>query len=321
MLGKYNSIGRVSDCGSGSFWFEPRYLPYLWDVSVKHTPRNIYNQIALFQQIHLLCLALIKNISTQEALKTYNSYKVYFTYVAKNFVHVPTSTVWSAISVASPLSMPFKVQRKPNLPIRKLVLKDPLFSAFLTVNTFFSQYYLTPHSTFRKFYIYNKQNNVGVWNLRRLFLCWQRILFLLYHLFYFDLKYLVFTSSYFRYESLALNYQVIKRIQSIWRYATPFIFFINNKTKTENAVYFNLLKRLNAHVFFIIDPIYHKGTLHYCSKHKFITIGPVAISADFYTLDYAIPVSTNSVFSNLFCLRLLFRVESETKLYKFNALN
>ena len=205
----------MSDCGSGSFWFEPRYLPSLWNISVKRKPLSIYTQIALLQQIHLTCSALIKNIPVQDLLKIYNSYKVYFTYVTNSFAHIPTSTMWSTVNANDLVNVSFKAQRKSNLPLRRLVLKNPLFNAFITVNTFFTQRYLTPHSSFRTFYIFNKQNNIGIWNVKRLFLCWQRVLFLLYHLFYFGLKYLVFTSSYFRYESLALNYQVVKRVQSI----------------------------------------------------------------------------------------------------------
>lgn len=146
------------------------------------------------------------------------------------------------------------------------------------------------------------------------------MIFLIQHLFYFRLQYQVFTSSYFKYEGLALNSKIIKRTRHLWRYTTPFIFFLSNKTDYKNTVYFKLLKSLGINIFFIIDPVYHKGTLQYCQKYKFVTVGPVAISSNFYTLNFPIPVAANSVFSNLFCLRLLFKLEQEVSLQRFYAI-
>ena len=48
-------------------------------------------------------------------------------------------------------------------------LNKRLFKCFIETNTFLTKYYLTPHSSFRQFYIFNHQNNLGVWTLEKLF--------------------------------------------------------------------------------------------------------------------------------------------------------
>ena len=196
-------------------------------------------------------------------------------------------------------------------------LSKRLFQCFIETNTFFTKFYLTPHASFRQFYIFNRQNNLGVWTLEKLFCSWQNTVFLLQNVIAFDMQYLVFTSSYFRYESLALNYKVTTFFKNFWRYTTPFIFFLNNKTTLATDNYFYNLKQLHIHFFFIVDPVYHARTLHYCRKYKFLTLGPVSVASYFYTLNYPIPVATNTVFSNLFFLRLLFKFEAHVSTRKF----
>jgi hypothetical protein len=60
---------------------------------------------------------------------------------------------------------------------------------------------------------------------------------------------------------------------------------------------------------FVIDLYYHKNTLHFLNKFKFVTIGPVPLFSNLYTFYISLPVVSNSVFSNLFFLRLVLKLK------------
>ena len=202
-----------------------------------------------------------------------------------------------------------KIGKKLNNKIfQKTLWKKTLITSFLYINTWIPTPTLTVHASFNIIYFFNNHSNVGVFNLKKIFQIWTNLLIFLKNLFFFNLNYLFFSSSYFKYESLALNWTKNKSLKYLWKYTNPFIFFLNNKTTLRNDIYFRWLSKKMIKLAFVIDIYYHKRTLHYLNKYKFVTIGPVPISSNFYTLFIAAPVSSNLVFSNLFFIRLLFKL-------------
>jgi len=192
-----------------------------------------------------------------------------------------------------------------------------LFLSFIHINVFLPNTRLIPHFSYRTLYVYNSKHNVGYFNFTKTWCVWKNILNFICNLFFYNLSHMYFSSSYFRYESLTLNWHLTKNIKQFWKYSSPFLFFLNNKTTRLNDHYFYFLRNNDTRVIIVVDVYYHKRTLHYLRKYKFYTVGPVPISTDFYTLDLAFPVSSNSVFSNLFFIRLLFKFYKITSNYSF----
>lgn len=209
---------------------------------------------------------------------------------------------------------------KCNNDTEDLNYKRSLISSFLYVNTLLPTPLLETHFSFNSLYYFNKQANVGTFNTRKLFNVWFNILEFMKNIFFYRINYLFFSSNYFRYESLSLNWNNIKFIKNLWRYTHPFLFFLNNKTTLNNDLHFKSLHKEVAKVSFLVDIQYHKGTLHYMNKYKFVTIGPVPISSNFYTLTLSLPVSNNLLFSILYFVRLVLKMNKIVSSIHFDKL-
>ena len=185
-----------------------------------------------------------------------------------------------------------------------------LFKSFMHLNTLLPTPKIEPHASFNSFYIYNKASNVGFFNVKKVLHVWHNIIIFMTNLFFYNLKHVAFGSSYFKKEIVALNWHGFSFTRTSWRYTHAFMYFFKNKTTRANSIYFDYLTRCSYRIAFIIDMYYHSRTIYYCNKFKVITIGPVPISSNFYSLSIALPVSSNMAFSSLFFLRLVFKLKT-----------
>ena len=167
---------------------------------------------------------------------------------------------------------------------------------------------LNIHHSYSSYY-YQTSANINVININKLFSLWKNIINFLVNLFYFNLKYLVFSNSYFKYEVLSLNWKATNNLTHIWKYTDIFFFFINSKMTLINILYFKNFLLNNFKCVFVIDLYYHKNTLHFLNKFKFITIGPVPLFSNLYSFYISVPTVSNSIFSNLFFLRLVLKLK------------
>lgn len=187
-----------------------------------------------------------------------------------------------------------------------------LFLNFIKLNTWLPTPRLTAHPSFNIFYYFNKDLNLGCFNITKTFNLWTSIIIFITNIFFYNLNYLVFGTSYFKYEILSLNWNSIKFNQRLWKYTQPFTFFLSNKTTLRNKYYFAFLLTLNYRISFVSDIHYHVKTIFYFNYFKYISVGPVPISSNFYLLSLTMPVSSNFLFSNLFFIRLLLKMKKNT---------
>ena len=298
----------MPDCGSGSSRFEAGYLPFLWNIkdkkSLKKTDNRLVLTLSILQVLHKsFLLPNFYNIACSKLALFYSSKINCSSYKT---LHKNTKLL---------LSLPYHLLTSQALEVQKpqtisnLKKYKSLFLLFTNINTSLVDRVLTPHFSFVSLYQYNKQSNVGYFSFRKVFNVWLTLINFLVNFFFYKINFLSFTSSYFKYENLSLNWSVNKTIRSLWKYSNPFLFFLGNKTTLENEAYFDLIRRKGFNIAILIDIYYHKRTMYYLNKHKFITIGPVPMSSNFYSLTMAFPVASNSVFSNLFFIRLLFKFQ------------
>lgn len=202
----------------------------------------------------------------------------------------------------------FKINKK-NFTIDKVSL-----SHFLKLTTVVTNKSLSVHPSFTNYYYYTSRNKCVI-NIKKLTNLWGSVITFLSNLFYFNLRYLTFSNSYFKYEVLALNWKVSNSLTNIWRFTNSFIFFISNKMTLKTEFCFRHFLSEGFRCSFIIDLYYHKSTIYYSNKFKFITIGPVPLTSNLYTFYLSIPTTSNSAFSNLIFIRLLLKLKKvNTKL-------
>ena len=301
-------FGRVPDCGSGSSRFEAEYLPFLWTIKntkyTKQLDKRLILTLSLLQVLHRSFLVPNFYNFVCSKLVLFFSSKTY--YSSNKTLHKNTKSL---------LVLPHYLLTNQNLETQKaqntsnLKKYKSLFLLFTNINTSLVNRVLAPHFSFVSLYQYNRQSNVGYFNFRKVFNVWLTLINFLVNFFFYKITFLSFTSSYFKYENLSLNWSMNKTVRNLWKYSNPFLFFLSNKTTLENEAYFDLVKKKGFNASILIDIYYHKRTLHYLNKYKFITIGPVPMSSNFYSLTMSFPVASNSVFSNLFFIRLLFKFQ------------
>jgi len=272
-----------------------------------------YTTSSLFFFLSFFCNKAYFNTKTLIKLKScvffLESLSLSFQYY-KNLDYKPYTTKESILN---------NVFKRGNVP-SQLSHKRSLITSFLYVNTLLPTPLLETHFSFNSLYYFNRQANVGTFNTRKLFNVWFNILEFMKNVFFYKISYLFFSSNYFRYESLSLNWNNTKLLKNLWRYTHPFLFFLNNKTSLNNDIYFRSLHKRVAKVCFLVDIQYHKGTIHYMHKFKFVTIGPVPISSNFYTLTLSLPVSNNLFFSNLYFVRLVLKMNKMVQSLNFDEL-
>ena len=201
------------------------------------------------------------------------------------------------------LKKKFKKKNTDNL------LNKRLFMSFLYLNTWLPTPRVTVHPSFNVFYFFNKNLNLGCFNIKRLFSLWNNIIIFVTNIFFYNINCLAFGTSYFKYEILSLNWSLIKFNKLLWKYTEAFTFFLSNNTTLKNQYYFSFLLTLNYRISFVNDIYYHKKTIYYFNLFKYISVGPVPISSNFYLLTLALPASSNFLFSNLFFFRLLLKLK------------
>ena len=291
----------------------PGIYLYMWNLEKKLLPKILSSKVT-WTLYFLMSFRWGKYLNTN------------FNFLLSKYYLLINSTTLSSYNLKSLCYSVFKPSiffKQDKLPTSNFIKKKPwkkvLVTSFINLNTWLPTPTLKVHHSFTALYYFNKQSNIGIFNLKRLFTVWNNILFFMQSIVSFNLKYTFFSSSYFRYENLSLNWYKNKHLKSLWKFTDPFIFFLNNKTTLSNDIYFKFLKRKLSNLSFVVDIYYHKRTLHYLKKYKYITIGPVPISSNLYSLTISFPTSSNSVFSNLFFIRFLFRLKKLTSYENFQS--
>lgn len=176
---------------------------------------------------------------------------------------------------------------------------------------------LKVHYSFNNLYYFNSKTSIGFFNLNKLENVVLNFFTFLKNIFFFNVKYSIFTNSFLKYEAFSMNSKNLPFIKFLFKYSNPFIYFISNKATIKTDFFFQYILKNNVRVTFIIDIFYHKKTIHYISKHKFISLGPVPISSSLYTLNVSLPLINNSSLSNLTFLKLLLLENKRVLMDKF----
>ena len=164
----------------------PILLKTNWHIMGKKVIINNYlnfkitsflNQSFIYSNSFLLKLFLIKNIFLFTKKYTF-LYKNFFKLKSKNFKFTVT---------------------KPNFDFTKNNLHFFVKLTSLTVNK-----KLSIHHSYTSYY-YQSSRNMGIINVFKVFNLWKNMINFLINIFYFDIKYLVFSTNYFKYETLSLN--------------------------------------------------------------------------------------------------------------------
>jgi len=196
--------------------------------------------------------------------------------------------------------------KKPNqkaiLPIFKLYMQVNYTTNFLTTKTH--------TSASENLFSFSKKGLLAT-NISKIFQKWKNFYYLMFNLYFYKIKILTFGTTFFIKEIQSLNWKSSSIIKTMWRYTHIFLFFTQNKLEVIGVTLFKHLQYSGYNSALLLDIIYHKYTLNYLTKLNYYTIGVVASTTNHKLVDVAIPISTDSLFLQLFFLRTALKIRQQ----------
>jgi hypothetical protein len=194
----------------------------------------------------------------------------------------------------------------------------PVYTTLLTQTTLLTS---QSHPSHKFNFIFNKDSNVATYNLTKLRSKWIDMYHIFHNLFFYQLPILSFTTPLFKNELLSLNWKISNKLHSYWKYVAPSFYSSRNKVMKSEFLLFNYLSKQGFHLAFVFDILYHKNTLFFLHRNNFFTFGLVPLHTSLYTVNFALPISSDNVFIHLFFVRLLIHLQKQTHFTQHNTLS
>ena len=145
-------------------------------------------------------------------------------------------------------------------------------------------------------------------SLSKVFVKWKQFYLLMFNLYFYRVNSLLFGTTFFRREILSLNWNLNSGLRNFWKYVNPFLTFRSTKIFNHGWVLFSTLKLRGYTTAFIFDALYHNKTLYYLRTNNYYTIGLVPTNLSCSSLDFALPSSSDNIFTQLFFIRFILKV-------------
>jgi len=200
----------------------------------------------------------------------------------------------------------------------KITLLKP-FKTFLRFSSASSNTISIPHFSFKYFYLGYRRGGLAVLNINKLFTRWKEAYYLMFNLFYYEIEMLTFATSFFKSEVLSLNWQVMSRFKFMWRYTKPFLSLKPNKITTYGDFIFYRLNLLGLRTALVIDVLYHNKTIYYLHRASFYSLGLVPVNYNISTLNFAIPLASDSLLAQIFFIRFTTQIQQSSKSLRYQS--
>ena len=170
-----------------------------------------------------------------------------------------------------------------------------------------------------KYSLYSSSQFKIAESIDKIFSRWKNFYYLCFNLFYYNVKFITLSNSFFIKEVSSLNWIHFNNstLQNLWRFIKPLIFFKPGQIVNYGNLLFKKLKFRNLNVSFVVDILYHAKTIYYLKNNNFFIIGLVSSGSRLKTVDLALPINPNSIFSQLFFIRFLVFIKKDVDRYKF----
>jgi len=127
----------------------------------------------------------------------------------------------------------------------------------------------------------------------------------IYNIYFYNITLLTFGNPFFRNEVYALNWLTFTKINLFTRLNLTLMFITPLKMNDFSKKIVELLNSYSVKNILITDVAYHKTTIIFFQKLPLLTLGFIPITSNYKNLDIALPVSTDSIFSQFFMFKLV----------------
>ena len=215
----------------------------------------------------------------------------------------------------------FKQTVTPKPILLEIPKSSKLFHIYSTLLTQTTVSTSQMHPSHKFNFIFNNKLNVGTYNLTKLNQKWLDMYHLFHNLFFYKLPVLSFSTPIFSNELLSLNWLLNAKLRGYWKYISPSFYSARNKVMTSEFLLFNYLSKQGFYMALVFDVLYHKNTIFLLHRNNFYTFGLIPLNTSLYTVNFAIPISNESVFLHLFFIRLIVHIQKSTQLSYFKQVS
>ena len=165
------------------------------------------------------------------------------------------------------------------------------------------------HSSVKNFFLSYEKLTTTIYSMTYLYSKWKNFYFLLYHLLYYKIPILTFGTTLLQREILALNFQWKQLILRYWFLIRPYFFVKKHTIVDYRKQVFSILKLNQFNIALVLDINYHKHTLYFLKKFNFFTLGAVPLTNNLFVVDFALPINSLNIYSQLFFIRLFINIK------------
>ena len=235
----------------------------------------------------------------------------------QNYNLFSPKNITSHSNKSSNLESIFLGNKSTNLTRRKFII-NKTFNSY--INIFFYTYIpnFNIHSSFINLYTTNSTKGSYTISITKLYSLWTNIYTLIYNLYFYNLNPTVFGNNYFKKEIIPLNWYSLTNYNKInWKFSKLLLFVLPSPRTNNTYTMFKLLTIKGFLNSIVLDITYHKITLDYLHKLSIFTIGIVPTIYNIKSVDFSIPVSKDSIFNQLFMLRLIYKINKSVQNDKY----
>lgn len=212
------------------------------------------------------------------------------------------------------LSLWSKKAQKFSLPKKTLHQTLHLFFV-VNQNSDFQQF--KPHANFRLFFLQQLPDRQFLFKPAVFMRKWQNIYAFLYNSFYYNHTPLVFSSKFFKKETLSLNWFFHPLSLRAWRYSSFFFTFLITIYSRKLGFFYKKLKHRGVAYALIVDLEYHFKTLFYLRRNNWFTLALVPLNLNPWAVSLAVPIGSNDLFVQFFFFKFLIFARKESLLNQF----
>lgn len=285
----------------------------------------------LLTELYYYYIFLIKNFSMFINISKFNFNKIVIKY---NLIFKNISTLQIKNSSHINKYLNYKINQKINYNEIPVLHENKTLHKFIFTKKnlkheykFFNIYFLFNyslfnsnfkiHPNFKLFYVNNSSNKIILVDSTKFVLRWKESYDLIFNIFFYNFNPMIFSTNFFKKETLSLNWNYNTFDINLWKYYFPFFIFKLNNYNRKTDFFFDKLNDMQINFFFISDCMYHFKNLHYMKKKNMYTVGLLNINLDPWIISYPLISFFDSFLTQLFFFKILIFIERKSLLMKY----
>lgn len=200
---------------------------------------------------------------------------------------------------------------------RQKFFNTQMFKLFFLFNYSVADTHFPAHHIYKLFHVQILQRDLIIIDAKKIFSRWRDGLELLYNAFYYDFHSLVFSSPFFKNETLAINWYTNAFEINLWRYYFPFFVFQLHKYNNKSGVFFEKLATLDINFFIVVDCFYQYKTLFYIKKKSYYSVGLISINVNPWIIAYPIIGFFENLTLQIFFFKLIIILQKRALFSRF----